>query len=1028
MAAMEPDTTVSHSDSRRVVILGAGPNVKGDLPPAMVAIDQGLRVLDWLLASFAVLPSPEVFFVGGYKAQVVEGQYPDIRFFFNPDWRETGPAGSLAVVPLTSASATYVCYSDVVFRPDSVKRMDAVEADLVLAVDSKWRVRYDARGRSDLDSAEKVRCESERVIHVGRQVPTADATAEFAGLLKLSPKTAARLQAIVRSGEVGLRAGLPAIITQLLAEGATAAFVDVQGDWAELNAPQDLARFVLGTKAESLERLKPLIQRGSIGEIVSFTHRQWLQSPTDMIAHIKQVFGDSDTIVRSSALSEDTWHASSAGAYTSLLDVPTADTERLTAAIDEVFQSYGDKLGDNQVLVQEMLRDVVMSGVIMTRTPALGAPYYVANFDDTTSRTDTVTSGAGSTLRTVFLHRSASLRPEFPKHLHDLIDIVAELEEFVGHDSLDIEFAFTRDGTGHVLQVRPIAVAHRDQPMDDRRILKSIDDARRYFAELAAPRPFLLGKSTQFSVMADWNPAEMIGTKPGRLAFSLYRHLITDEAWARQRAEYGYRDVRPGNLIVDLLGHPFIDVRVDFNSFIPASLSDDLAARLADHYLDRLTKHPELHDKVEFDILFTCLTFDFDEQAKRLTCSGFSQHDIEQLRDALRDVTVNGIARCADDVDDLVDLRQRFEHIMTTGGPPLERAHVLFDDVRRIGAPLFSHLARHAFVAVSLLKSMVAAGHITEQQSESFLASIRTVPSAMQKDARRVSSGDMSWEDFINEYGHLRPGSYDITSPAYASAPKEYLRPMIQGAEFAESTPDSASDPWDAGARERVERAMQELGFDIGFDALITFMRQSIEGREFGKFTFMRNVNAALEAIADFGAAHGVSREQLSHIRIHELLALRAANTEEVPDILSRLVHDGREASFITQAVCLPGQLFSDADLLCFERVKAEPNFVTRKNIRADIAALSGHIDPEIDLTGKIVLLPNADPGFDWLFSRDIAGLITMYGGVNSHMAIRAAEFQLPAAIGIGEVLYEELSQAQLLELDCGSRRIKVVH
>ena len=37
--------------------------------------------------------------------------------------------------------------------------------------------------------------------------------------------------------------------------------------------------------------------------------------------------------------------------------------------------------------------------------------------------------------------------------------------------------------------------------------------------------------------MTDWNPAEMIGTKPGRLAGSLYRYLITDEAWAQQRSE-----------------------------------------------------------------------------------------------------------------------------------------------------------------------------------------------------------------------------------------------------------------------------------------------------------------------------------------------------------------------------------------------------------------------------------------------------------------------------------------------------------
>ena len=55
------------------------------------------------------------------------------------------------------------------------------------------------------------------------------------------------------------------------------------------------------------------------------------------------------------------------------------------------------------------------------------------------------------------------------------------------------------------------------------------------------------------------------------------------------------------------------------------------------------------------------------------------------------------------------------------------------------------------------------------------------------------------------------------------------------------------------------------------------------------------------------------------------------------------------------------------------------------------------------------MLLPNADPGFDWIFSRNIAGFVTAYGGVNSHMAVRASELGLPAVIGAGETLYAEV-------------------
>ena len=82
--------------------------------------------------------------------------------------------------------------------------------------------------------------------------------------------------------------------------------------------------------------------------------------------------------------------------------------------------------------------------------------------------------------------------------------------------------------------------------------------------------------------------------------------------------------------------------------------------------------------------------------------------------------------------------------------------------------------------------------------------------------------------------------------------------------------------------------------------------------------------------------------------------------------------------------------------------------------------------NPE-ELQGKIAVIQRADPGFDWLFGYQIKGLVVAYGGANSHMAIRAAEFNLPAVIGVGEKLYYKLSHAQIVEIDSQLRRIRIV-
>ena len=67
--------------------------------------------------------------------------------------------------------------------------------------------------------------------------------------------------------------------------------------------------------------------------------------------------------------------------------------------------------------------------------------------------------------------------------------------------------------------------------------------------------------------MSDWNPAEMIGAKPHTLASSLYSELITDHVWSKQRFDYGYKNVEPNRLMVNLAGTTYIDIRTDLTHF-----------------------------------------------------------------------------------------------------------------------------------------------------------------------------------------------------------------------------------------------------------------------------------------------------------------------------------------------------------------------------------------------------------------------------------------------------------------------------
>ena len=97
-------------------------------------------------------------------------------------------------------------------------------------------------------------------------------------------------------------------------------------------------------------------------------------------------------------------------------------------------------------------------------------------------------------------------------------------------------------------------------------------------------------------------------------------------------------------------------------------------------------------------------------------------------------------------------------------------------------------------------------------------------------------------------------------------------------------------------------------------------------------------------------------------------------------------------------------------------------NFVSSKKVTSKLANISKKNIK--DLNGKIVLIENADPGYDYIFNQKIIGLITKYGGINSHMTIRCSELGIPAAIGIGENLYDKICLKKNITIDCQTKRI----
>ena len=1000
----------------QAIILGAGRPLGGVTPSARRKAGPGVNVLEWQLAAMRSMAG-SVEFVAGYGADAIEVP-TSVRLVVNCHWQSTGAARSLFLCELDPDRSLLISYADILYRPRILRALAGTGDAISIAIDSSHAAqRRKSREIVELDrQGRAVRF----ALTAGSDAPSA-LQADLVGLAWVPVALLPALRALRERSPKSLQRGhLGTLFEELRNAGIPMRLVDIAGDWTDLDDPGALARFLFGSKAQTLARLATRVRRSRVAPQISFRVRRWQEGAAAVITEVMQAFPGQPLAVRSSAVGEDSFEASQAGKFHSCLDV-ACNPVALTEAIASVIASYDDAL-DHQVLVQPMVTDVVASGVVFTRTLDHGAPYYVVNYS-LDSRTDIVTGGGDET-RIAYVHRDLVRVPQAPDFIAPLLAATQEVEGLLDLDTLDLEFAVSADGVIHLLQVRPLAVQHDRSREDDVRLTAELDASLLLYEELSPPVAPVLGERSIYGVMPDWNPAEIIGIVPRPLAASFYRTLVMDDAWAMQRQEFGYRDLRGVPLMRLFAGHAYVDVRASLNSFVPANVPEPLAARLVNAALARLSANPEFHDKVEFEVVPTCLDFDFvrwDEALFRP--AGFAPGEVSALRAAYAGINVNAVRVERQAWEAVYRYEAGLDATVSAGLPSLPALRGLLARCRDEAVLPFAHLARCAFVAISLLRTAAKRGILAPERAEALLGSIRTVSHQLADDAAATANGTMTFEDFLRRCGHLRPGTYDITSQSYAEAPDRYLRPLLNMPSAGVNEPGFS---WTPAERAALASALPGIGLDMAPDALLDFMRQAITGREYAKFVFTRTLWAALESIAAYGRRHGLSREDLSFLDFGDIERM-LLGVEAGPEALHRIAARNRARARTQVSMILPPLIERRGDFHAFVAPQVQANFIGSGRVVAPLCLLDETGQKKQSLEGTVVLIQRADPGYDWLFSRGVAGLITAFGGANSHMAIRCAEFGLPAAIGIGAEHYQRLAKARQVELDCQKQQILAV-
>jgi phosphohistidine swiveling domain-containing protein len=666
-----------------------------------------------------------------------------------------------------------------------------------------------------------------------------------------------------------------------------------------------------------------------------------------------------------------------------------------------------------------MLSNIKKSGVVFTVDIDTYADYYTVNFFEGTDSA-AVTGGSRDGIKTYVKYKNSPVATNYLEW-DKLLDVCGEIEKFLNNHALDIEFAITEDDEVYILQVRPIArgdkSAHEKVNLDMHlwRVYKKVK-------KLSQRHPFLLGDTTCFGVMPDWNPAEILGVRPKKLSISLYKELITDNVWAHQRYDYGYRDLTMHPLMISFCGIPYVDTRITFNSFIPRNLNDAIAEKLVNYYIHKMIEYPKYHDKVEFEIVFSCYYMGLPEKLKTLLDYGFNENEIKRIEFSLLELTNNIIdpkdGLYKKDIEKVSVLEKNYDKIMQSDISLVDRIYWLLEECKAYGTLPFAGAARAGFIAVQFLRSFVDAGIIDKNMYDRYMNSLNTVNKRMNRDLRKCCQGEISKEEFLSVYGHIRPGTYDITSKRYDEAFDEYFGDNII---FDSPTADEQFE-FSGDIMEKIQLELEQNGLLISAQELMTFIREAIEGREYLKFVFTMAVSEILQLIGELGKRLGIEKEDMAHIDISLIRSLYSdLYSGNIANIFMDNIRVNKQQYESAVQIKMPSMIVSPESIYGFYLLDEEPNYITNKSVTSDVVNLS---EATRNYFGKIVFIQAADPGYDFLFSKKIGGLVTQFGGANSHMAIRCAELGIPAIIGVGEKNFTEWSKYKRMTIDCLKRQV----
>ena len=240
----------------RAIIIGAGRGSRlmpiTENAPKCFAEIQGKRILDWTVEALKGGGCTEICFIGGYRIEAVQREYPDFVFRENRDWANNNILVSLMCAEDLMDRPFVTAYSDILFTEEVVRGLVQSTDELALGVDTDWREHYKPRTRHPPHDAEKVITRGRKVERIYRTIPYEDATGEFIGVARFGTSGARQFREFYhrrkwqhwckpyREAATFQKAYLIHMFQDMIEQGSAFGHADKPGTYTEIDTQEDM--------------------------------------------------------------------------------------------------------------------------------------------------------------------------------------------------------------------------------------------------------------------------------------------------------------------------------------------------------------------------------------------------------------------------------------------------------------------------------------------------------------------------------------------------------------------------------------------------------------------------------------------------------------------------------------------------------------------------------------------------------------------------------------------------------------------